>query len=168
MIDQKTLYKINKKFRRHQPTFDALHAHQKNKLKTLYIQKFWNIETEAKFEVLNPSNLTGCKLLENAKFLIQTESGSNYYYNDDYIIRLSNHWGKIGRSDWNLKLVEGDDVELYDVPIYGIAYFRDFKVDWERVVRWVINQASFKNISPAIWLSYHLETKIKDLKLEEE
>ena len=56
----------------------------------------------------------------------ESESGSKYYYTDEGIYRLSNHWGRLGNSKWRLTengLQGSSKIKL------GYASWNDFHPD---------------------------------------
>ncbi|MFC7772449.1 hypothetical protein ACS8MM_01115 [Flavobacterium sp. MAHUQ-57] len=56
----------------------------------------------------------------------ESDSGSKYYYTEQGMYRLSNHWGRLGNSKW--RLIENGDTSASKVKL-GYANWEDFFPD---------------------------------------
>lgn len=65
--------------------------------------------------------------IEGLKLSYQSESGSKYFYTNDGMFRLSNHWGRLANSKWRL---EPSENRINDSKFkLGFAHFSSFLPD---------------------------------------
>jgi hypothetical protein len=55
-------------------------------------------------------NEVGIKIIEGLIPNYQSESGSSYFYTEDGMYRLSNHWGRLANSKWRLVAMNSETV----------------------------------------------------------
>ena len=64
--------------------------------------------------------------IDNLKLTYESGSGSKYYYNENGMFRLSNHWGSLANSKWHLVQSEIETESKFKL---GFAKFESFFAD---------------------------------------
>lgn len=64
--------------------------------------------------------------IENATIDFQSKSGSCYYFTNEGMYRLSNHWGRLANSKWRLEPLEPETTSKFKL---GFALWTNFYPD---------------------------------------
>jgi hypothetical protein len=64
--------------------------------------------------------------IENLKVQYDSKSGSKYFYTEEGMYRLSNHWGRLANSKWRLEPLEPETDSKFKV---GFATWNEFYPD---------------------------------------
>ena len=64
--------------------------------------------------------------IENLKVQYDSKSGSKYFYTEEGMYRLSNHWGRLANSKWRLEPMEQETDSKFKI---GFAAWNEFYPD---------------------------------------
>jgi hypothetical protein len=64
--------------------------------------------------------------IENLKVQYDSKSGSKYFYTEEGMFRLSNHWGRLANSKWRLEPMEPETDSKFKI---GFAAWNEFYPD---------------------------------------
>ena len=64
--------------------------------------------------------------IENLKIQYDSKSGSKYFYTEEGMYRLSNHWGRLANSKWRLEPMEPETDSKFKI---GFAAWNEFYPD---------------------------------------
>jgi hypothetical protein len=64
--------------------------------------------------------------IENLKVQYDSKSGSKYFYTEEGMYRLSNHWGRLANSKWRLEPMEPETISKTKL---GFAVWNEFYPD---------------------------------------
>ena len=64
--------------------------------------------------------------IENLKIQYDSKSGSKYFYTEEGMYRLSNHWGRLANSKWRLEPMEPETDSKFKI---GFAVWNEFYPD---------------------------------------
>jgi hypothetical protein len=64
--------------------------------------------------------------IENLKVQYDSKSGSKYFYTEEGMYRLSNHWGRLANSKWRLEPMEPETDSKFKI---GFASWNEFYPD---------------------------------------
>ena len=64
--------------------------------------------------------------IENLKVQYDSKSGSKYFYTEEGMYRLSNHWGRLANSKWRLEPMEPETDSKFKI---GFAAWNEFYPD---------------------------------------
>jgi hypothetical protein len=64
--------------------------------------------------------------IENLKIQYDSKSGSQYYYTEKGMYRMSNHWGRLANSKWRLEPLEPQTASKFKI---GFAAWDSFYPD---------------------------------------
>jgi len=89
--------------------------------------KNYHVATEANWTSVEKNDLG----IENYK----SSSGSKYWYTNDGVYRLSNHWGDVASCFWNLDYSEGVVLELEMLAFCKFEDFKFIRLDFQKPIK---------------------------------